>query len=284
MDPVVVWAPRSPAVGGSRSRLAGGRTDGPDVWVTQAAVGRQLCQARAVEIGIVGGTGPAGSALGARWAAAGAEVRIGSRRSERAAETVRSLQQLWGQRVASLHAATNEEAASAEVVVVATPWDAVVATMTPLASVCAGRPVVCIANALVPVGAELQPLVLARGSVSASLAAALPGSPVAAAFQHLPAHDLGRLDAELDADVLVAADDRRAFEVAEALVRSVPNLRALEAGSLGLAGPIEAMTAVLVSVNRRYRTRTALKLTGIPESPDAPRRPVTGLRGASESE
>jgi len=267
----------SEALPGALGREPNGRT-------IRAAIACQLCQAPEMEIGIVGGTGPAGSALGARWAAAGAEVRVGSRRPERAAETVRDLQERWGRRVASLRAATNEEAASAEVVVVATPWDAVVTTMAPLAPLCAGSPVVCIANALVAVGSELQPLVLARGSVSASLAAALPESPVAAAFQHLPAHDLGRLDAELDADVLVAADDRSAFEAAEALVRSVPNLRALEAGSLGLAGPIEAMTAVLVSVNRRYRARTMLKLAGLPESGGVVRRAAPGGRAASGSD
>ena len=119
------------------------------------------------------------------------------------------------------------------------------------------------ANALVRVGSEFQPLVPPRGSVAAHVQAAVPSCRVVAAFHHLPAKELGHLDHPIDSDVLICSDDPNAIKVVSEIVSAIPGCRPLDAGELSNATAIEAFTAVLLQLNVRYRTRVAPKLTGI---------------------
>lgn len=219
-----------------------------------------------MDVGIIGGTGPAGRALAVRLAASGSDVVVGSRDAARAAEVAAELAGAWPERGLALSGASNDDAARREVVVLATPYEAAATTAISLADALAGRVVVSMVNAIAKVGGELQAVVPARGSVAATLQSVLPRSEVSIAFQHLPARDLAAVDRELDADVIVCADTDRATEVTVALVESVPGLRAVVGGSLASAGPVEALTAVLVNVNVRYRSHVALKLTGLREA------------------
>ena len=216
-----------------------------------------------MNVGILGGTGPAGSGLAARLAAAGLEVVIGSRSKERAQHTCEAISKQWPDRSLLLEAGDNMRAASAEVVVVATPWDAAAATVHSVSGRITGKVVISMANALAKVGDEFEPLVPPRGSVAAHVQAAAPGAMVSAAFQHLPARALAALDKPMEADVLVCSDHVEAFEKTAELVSLIPNLRPLNAGSLSNAAPIEAVTAVLLQLNVRYKTRAAIRLTGI---------------------
>lgn len=216
-----------------------------------------------MEIGILGGTGPAGSGLGARLAAAGMGVIIGSRAKERAEEACTALQARWPDRELILSPADNAVAADAEVVVIATPWEAAAATAFSVATQLEGKVVISMANALTHMGHEFEPLVPPRGSVAAHVQSAVPGAMVSAAFHHLPAKALANLDRPVESDVLVATDHPEAYEITAHLVSLIPNLRPLNAGSLANAAPIETFTAVLLQLNVRYRTRAALRLTGI---------------------
>lgn len=218
-----------------------------------------------VRIGILGSTGPAGIALATRLASVGVDVVVGSRSKERAVQTRDEILRRWPDQALTLDAAENAAAADAELVVIATPWDGAPGTAGSLAAHLADKVVVSMANAVARVVDELEPLVLPRGSVAAAVQAAAPEALVSAAFHHLPARDLGDLSTDLDADVLVCSDHRTALEATSEVVRLVPGLRALDAGRLSSAGPIESFTAVLLSINSRYRTRVALHLTGIPE-------------------
>jgi NADPH-dependent F420 reductase len=119
------------------------------------------------------------------------------------------------------------------------------------------------ANALVKVGDELHPLIPARGSIAAEVQAAAPRALVAAAFQHLPARHLGNLDHPIESDVLICSDHPQATKAVADLVLLVPGLRPIDAGTLAAAAPVEAFTAVLASVNIRYRARSAVRLTGL---------------------
>ena len=213
-------------------------------------------------VGILGGTGPAGKALAARLASVGLTVRIGSRNAERGAETAAELRQKWPGRELSLEGAANEAACESDVVVVATPWEGAAPTAAVLAERLAGKVVISMANALAPVGGELQALVPPRGSVSVAVQQAAPGAKVAAAFHHLPARVLGRLDEELDADVLVCSDHSEATAAAIALVDAIPGCRGVDAGSLSQAAAIEAFTAVLVNVNIAHKVHSSIRLTG----------------------
>lgn len=216
-----------------------------------------------MHVGIVGGTGPAGMGLALRLAAAGVQVTVGSRTAERATEKVGEALERWADRDLRIDAVQNGSAAGADLVVLATPWDAAVATATGLADALAGKVVVSMANALQRVGDEFQPLIPPRGSVAESVQAALERSHVGAAFHHVPARLLGNLDQEMDSDVLVCGDRPQAIAQTEELVASIPGLRPVTAGSLSLAGAIEAFTGVLLNVNVRHKARASIKLTGL---------------------
>jgi NADPH-dependent F420 reductase len=222
-----------------------------------------------MEIGIVGGTGPAGSGLALRLAAAGHHVVIGSRSQERSAEIVAVLHEKWPHLADSIVAGDNSTAASGELVVIATPWDAAWTTAKSVGHRLAGKVVLCMANALIRVGHEFQPLVPPRGSVAASVQAAVPTSYVVAALHHVPAKELGDLNHSVESDVLVCSDHAEAKRQCMELVTQIPDMRPLDAGDLTQAAPIEAFTAVLLQLNIRYKTRVAVKFTGIDGDPFA---------------
>jgi len=148
-------------------------------------------------------------------------------------------------------------------VVMATPWDSAATTAQAYSGQLAGKVVVSMANALVRVGREFQPLVPPRGSVAAHVQAAVPQCRVVAALHHLPATELGHLGEPIDSDVLICSDDPAATRTVAEIVAKIPGCRPLDAGELSNATAIEAFTAVLLQLNVRYKTRVAPRLTGI---------------------
>ncbi len=218
-----------------------------------------------MKIGILGGTGPAGSALAARLADSGYEVVVGSRSKYRAMEKVDELLEQWPGRNLSIEAGDNAMAASADVVVIATPWDGATQTAASVSDHLHGKVVISMANALTRIGKEFQPLVPPRGSVAASVQAVVPDCKVAAAFHHVPAKELGDLDHPIETDVLICSDHEQATAVTTELVLAIPNMRPLDAGELSQSTPIESFTSVLLQLNVRYKTRVAVKFTGLPD-------------------
>ena len=218
-----------------------------------------------MQIGILGGTGPAGTALAARLASVGHHVIIGSRSKYRALEARDELIEQWADHRLHIDAGDNHAAASAEIVVIATPWDGAAETAETVADELSGKIVICMCNALARVHREFQPLVPPRGSVTAAVQAELPSSMVVAALHHVPARELGHIDDPVESDVLICSDHERAVAVTSALVAEVPGLRPLDAGRLSNATAIEAFTAVLLQLNIRYKTRVAVRFTGIPD-------------------
>jgi NADPH-dependent F420 reductase len=216
-----------------------------------------------MRIGVLGGTGPAGTALGARLASIGYEVVLGSRSKDRALETVGAIVAQWPEHQLNLTAADNEGAAAADLIVLTTPWDSAATTASSVQDQLDGKVVVSMANALVRLGNEFQALVPPRGSVAAHVQAAVPHCRVVAAFHHLPARELGHLGEPIDSDVLICSDDPGATKIVSEIVDKIPGCRPLDAGSLSNATAIEAFTAVLLQLNVRYKTRVAPKLTGI---------------------
>jgi NADPH-dependent F420 reductase len=222
-----------------------------------------------VRIGILGGTGPAGSGLAARLASVGYEVVLGSRSKYRAMETVDNLLERWKDRELTISAADNTGAAETDVVVIATPWDGATQTAASVHDKLRRKVVVSMANALTRIGREFQPLVPPRGSVAASVQAAVPDCMVAAALHHVPAKELGDLDHPIESDVLICSDHPKAVDVTSEMVTKIPNMRPLHAGELAMATPIESFTAVLLQLNLHYKTRVAVKFTGIPAGADS---------------
>jgi NADPH-dependent F420 reductase len=173
----------------------------------------------------------------------------------------------WPELADRLECGDNPDAAAGDLVVIATPWDSAATTAQEYEELLAGKVVISMANALVRVGHEFQPLVPPRGSVAAHVQAAVPRCRVVAAFHHLPATELGHLGSPIDSDVLICSDDPEATLIVAEIVAQIPGCRPLDAGELSNATAIEAFTAVLLQLNVRYKTRVAPKLTGIRSDP-----------------
>ena len=213
-------------------------------------------------VGLLGGTGPAGRGVALRLAAAGLPVLIGSRSEDRARDIVDELLDAWPDRDLDLRGVANEDGCDADVVVMAAPWEPALKLAAGFADRLAGKVVISMANALARVDGNFLPLTMPRGSVCEELQARLPRSELVGAFHHLSAKHLQDLDHELGGEVLVCGGAVAARDTVIELTNRIEGLRALDAGTLDSAGAIEAMTAVLVQVNVRYRTHSMLRLVG----------------------
>ncbi len=213
-----------------------------------------------MRIGILGGTGPQGRGLTRRFAAAGHEVLIGSRSLERAQEAAADYAD-----VGSVSGGTNADAASAELVVVTVPYDGHAALLAELAEELAGRIVVDCVN---PLGFDRQgpyALPVAAGSAAQEAQQLLPGSTVVAAFHHVSAVLLDDPSVHrIEGDVLVLGEDRDAVQTVCDLASAIPGARGVYAGRLRLAGQVEALTANLIAINRRYQAHAGLLVTDLP--------------------
>ncbi|MFF4987411.1 NADPH-dependent F420 reductase [Streptosporangium saharense] len=211
-----------------------------------------------ISIGILGGTGDQGKGLARRFALAGNPVLIGSRSAERAQEAAAGL----GGQVNGADNAT--VAAEADVVIVAIPWDGHRSTLESLRAELAGKIVIDCVN---PLGFDKQgayALPVEEGSAAQQAAAVLPDSRVVAAFHHVSAVLL--LDPEveeIDLDVLVLGDDREATDTVQALAARINGVRGVYGGRLRNAHQIEALTANLISINRRYKAHAGLRVTDV---------------------
>jgi NADPH-dependent F420 reductase len=202
-----------------------------------------------------------------QFAATGTEVVIGSRSEERAAATVDELRRRWSGRELPLVPGDNAAAAAADVVVVATPWEGALTTVTDNAEALDGKLLISMVVAMTRWGKHMIPLLPPSGSVAQALAAAVPGARVAGAFHHMPAGPWSDLDHPIHADVMVCADHRATARQVIEMVGSLPGLRGVDAGGLGSALAIESLTAALIEVNRRYKTHASLRINGI-DSPE----------------
>jgi hypothetical protein len=218
----------------------------------------------AVTVAVLGGTGPQGRGLVRRWAAAGLSTVIGSRDAERAAGVAADLAEATGGDVRGLGNA--DAAADADVVVVSVPYDGHADLLRSLAAELAGKIVVDCVN---PLGFDQQggyPLAVTDGSAAQEAAALLPESIVVAAFHHVSAVVLNDPEiASVDTDVLVLGEGehRDATDLVRALADAIPGVRGVYAGRLRNAGQVEALTANLIAINRRYRAHAGIRVTGV---------------------
>ncbi len=161
--------------------------------------------------------------------------------------------------------ATNAQAAAeGEIVIVAVPWDGHGELLESLADELAGRIVVDCVN---PLGFDKQgafALDVPEGSAAQQAAGVLPESKVVAAFHHISAVLLLDDDVEsIDTDVLVLGDDREATDMVRALAARIPGIRGVYGGRLRNAGQVEAFTANLISMNRRYKAHAGVRITDV---------------------
>jgi NADPH-dependent F420 reductase len=215
-----------------------------------------------VTVAVLGGTGPQGRGLVRRWATAGLPVVVGSRSAERAAEIAAALAEATGGDVRGM--SNGDAAAAADVVVIAVPYDGHADLLRSMVDDLAGKVVVDCVN---PLGFDQQgafALEVEEGSVAQQAAAILTGSTVVAAFHHVSAPLLDDPEiSSVDTDVLVLGDDRDATDLVAALADAVPGMRGVYAGRLRNARQVEALTANLISINRRYKAHSGVRVTDV---------------------
>ncbi len=211
-------------------------------------------------VGVLGGTGEQGRGLAYRWACDGQRILLGSRDRHRAESAARDLG-----KALPVSGMTNAEcAAQADVVVAAVPWAGHADLLTSLKDQLAGKILVDCVN---PLGFDKQgayALEVPQGSAAQQAAALLPDSRIVAAFHHISAVLL--LDPSvvgLDTDVLVLGDDREATDTVQALAGRLPGVRGIYGGRLRNAHQVEAMTANLISMNRRYKAHAGIRVTDL---------------------
>lgn len=217
-------------------------------------------------IAVMGGTGPQGKGLGYRFARHGHSVVLGSRSAEKAGPVAEEVTaRLAGvEGAGSVSGAANADAcAEADVVVLAVPWDGhdELVSALPLA----GKTVVSCVNPLAfdKRGAHGQVIDGGEGSAAERAQALAPEATVVGAFHNVSAVLLWGEEEYLDEDVLVVGDSVEAKAVAIELARSVSGRPGIDAGKLRLARQLEPFTAVLISINRKYKTHAGIRISGV---------------------
>ena len=212
----------------------------------------------AMRIGVLGGTGDQGRGLALRLSMSGLAVTVGSRSEERAQLAAAEL----GHGVVG--ASNPGCAASSDLVIAAVPWDGHGELLASLRDELVGKILIDCVN---PLGFDKQGAFVLRvdeGSAAQQAQALLPESTVVGAFHNVSAQLLLNTDlARIDTDVLVLGDVREATDLVEALVARIPGMRGIYGGRLRNAAQVEALTANLISINRRYKAHAGVHITDV---------------------
>jgi hypothetical protein len=215
-----------------------------------------------MRIGIIGGTGKEGSGLGLRWARAGHEVLIGSRDAARGRSRAAELATVApGSAIRGMSNA--EAAAAADAVALTVPADGLAKTLPEIQAACRGKVVISSVVSLAFGGGRLFTPPPAGSSAEEAQQILGPEARVVAAFHHIAAHELQAGDHPIECDLLLCGGEAEAKKLVIELGASM-GLRAVDVGPLTNAGPLEGITAVLATINRRYKVKNSgIRITGI---------------------
>jgi len=222
-------------------------------------------------IAIIGGTGDQGKGLALRWAKAGFEVIIGSRAAERAADSAAEMRQALikaGVADPAINGAHNTEAAaSASIIVLTVPFAAQIPTLKEI------RDKIQPGAVLIDVTVPLEPAVGGKptrvlgvwaGSAAELCREQLPDTvQVISAFHNVGAEALTNLSHEVECDVIVCGDKKETKELVRPLVEAIPGCRYVDGGVLANSRTVEAVTALLIGINIRYKTHSGIRITGV---------------------
>ncbi|QQS45085.1 MAG: NADPH-dependent F420 reductase [Acidobacteriota bacterium] len=219
-------------------------------------------------ISIIGGTGDQGKGLALRWAKAGYKITIGSRDAERADAVAAEMRGLLGGQ-AGIDGAANQEAASrASLVVLTVPFAAQIKTLKDI------RESLAPGSILMDVTVPLEPAVGGRpsrilgvwaGSAAEQCAEIAPaGVSVVSGFHNVSAEVLADLYHDVECDIIICGDDKTSKEAVRPLVEAIPGCRYIDGGALANSRTVEALTALLIGMNIRYKVHSGIRITGIP--------------------
>ncbi len=204
-------------------------------------------------LAIIGGTGDLGSGLARSWSKAGYPVLLGSRSSEKAEQAANDL---TGEGFANIAGAANADAAAkGDIVVVAVPFGNYDATLAEIREAVKGKIVVTAVVPLVPPKVSVVQLPAAGSAAAIAQAALDPSTKVVGAFHNVGSQKL-HAGAKADCDVLVFSDDAEARAAVIELANAVSN-RGVDGGALANSAAAEALTSVLISINRKYKVKGA---------------------------
>ena len=216
-----------------------------------------------MNIGVLGGTGKEGSGLAYRWALMGHDVVIGSRDVSKAEASAAELNRLLGGK-ATVRGTSNLHAAQAQLVVLTVPYAAQLATAGSVADRLAGKILIDVTVPLSPPNVDRVQLPNGESVVVALQRRLGAAVKVVSAFQNVSATHLKDAAHKIDCDVLVCGDDAGAREVVIGLAHDA-GLRAWHAGGLANSVATEALTSVLIAINKRYKVAgSGIRITGLP--------------------
>ena len=220
---------------------------------------------------IIGATGQLGYGLAVRLAAAGVAVTIGSRDADRAVAAAQRAAGLAGAGAAAIDGLANPQAAGAhELVVLSVPFASHQETLVSMRE--SMREGQILIDATVPLAATVggratRMLGVWQGSAAQQAQELVPdGVSVVGALHTCAAATLADVSIALDEDVLVLGDRRADKGRVAELIGRVPGLRCVDAGRLEMARVTESLTALLISMNIRYKTHAGIRITGLPDS------------------
>jgi NADPH-dependent F420 reductase len=213
-------------------------------------------------IAILGGTGAEGGGIALRLAAAGRKVIIGSRDSARAEARAAEINgRIAGGAVTGSDLAG--AAAAADIVILTVPYSAQASTLEQVAPHLEGKIVVDATVPLIPPKVSRVQLPAGGSAVAVMQEKLGAGVKVVAAFQNVSAHNLDDLAHDVDCDVLIFGDDNAACETVVGLAEAM-GLRGIYGGPVCNAAAAEALTSVLIAINRRYKIAgSGIRITGM---------------------
>lgn len=213
-------------------------------------------------LAFIGGTGPEGRGLVLRLAMAGEETVIGSRDAARGQSVAAELAAM--RPGLNIRGADNARAAAdADVVFICVPYDGHRATVETLRPQLEGKLLVDVVAPLAFARGRARAVVVEEGSAAQQAQTLVPNAKVVGAFQNLSAEDLMVPDKSLGCDVVVCADDENAKQRIMALAEKIKGVRAVNGGPLECARYVEQLTALLININRVYKTHSSVRITGV---------------------
>lgn len=220
-------------------------------------------------IALLGGTGSHGAGLALRFGAAGAEVAIGSRDATRAADAAQRVQARLAKLGVDRPVQGAENATvvgTADIIALTVPFSALGPLLAEVAPALAGKVVLDVINPVILADNVFKMLPVPGGSVGQFIQTSVPSAQVVSGFKHVSARALWRAQ-RLKGDVLLCGDAPVAKRAIQDLVRSIPDLRAVDAGPLVHATYLENLTALLLNLNRQHRVVTSVQILGLEPHP-----------------
>jgi len=215
-------------------------------------------------ISIIGGTGPEGKGLGLRLAMAGEKVFIGSREEPKGQEVAQQIKEIEGDRNITVEGGSNLNAAKmGDIIIISTPYSGHKQTLMDYASLLKDKIIIDVVVPLSFSKGKISTLPISEGSVAEEAQEILKESSVVGAFHNVSAEDLLIPNKKMDCDVIVCSNNQDSKKTVIQLTEKILGLRGIDGGGLHNSKYVEDFTALLININKIYKTHSSIKISGI---------------------